>query len=46
MTDNEKELINIIREHDNPECAVEIAIKIMIEFLTRDESSQELPPAC
>lgn len=44
MTDNEIKLINIIREHDNPEHAVEIAIRVMIEFLAQDESSQEQPP--
>ena len=33
MTDNEKELLNIIRNHDNPERAVEIAINHMIDFL-------------
>jgi hypothetical protein len=43
MTDNEIKLINIIREHDNPEQAVEIAIRVMIEFLAQDESSQEQP---
>lgn len=43
MIDNEMKLLNIIREHDNPERAVEIAIKIMIEFLEQDESSQEQP---
>ena len=46
MTNNEKNLLNIIRSHDNPEQAIEIAIKIMIEFLKQDESSQEQPLAC
>ena len=32
MTDNERELLNIIREHANPEQAVEIAINLMIDF--------------
>ena len=38
MTDNEKELLNIIRNHDNPERAVEIAIKLMIDFLKQLEA--------
>jgi hypothetical protein len=46
MTDNEIKLINIIREHENPEQAVEIAIRVMIEFLAQDESSQEQPLVC
>ena len=46
MTDNEIKLINIIREHENPEQAVEIAIKTILEFLAQDESSQEQPLAC
>ena len=40
MTNNEKELINIIREHDNPEQAVEIAIKLIFEFLDEREVLQ------
>lgn len=46
MTNHEKNLIDIIRTHDNPEQAIEIAIKIMIEFLEQDESSQGQPLAC
>ena len=40
MTNNEKELINIIREHDNPEQAVEIAIQLIIDFLEKHEEPQ------
>ena len=46
MTQNELELLNLIREHDAPEHAIEIAINIMLEFLKQDESSQEQPPVC
>lgn len=46
MTDNEIKLINLIREHDAPEQAIEIAIRVMIEFLAQDESSQEQHPVC
>jgi hypothetical protein len=41
MTDNEKELLNIIRSHDNPERAVGIAIEIMIDFLKKHEEPQD-----
>lgn len=44
MSNNEKELLNIIRDHDNPTQAVEIAIKTILAFLEQDESSQEQPP--
>ena len=40
MSDIEKELISIIREHDNPEQAVEIAIKLMFDFLDEREALQ------
>ena len=46
MTDNEQKLLNIIREHDNPEQAFEIALKIIIEFLEQNEPSQEQPLVC
>ena len=45
MTDREKELLNIIREHDNPEQALNIAVHIILEFLEQDGSSQEQPVA-
>ena len=41
MTENERELLNIIHQHSNPEKAIEIAVKTIIEFLEQDESSQE-----
>jgi hypothetical protein len=37
MTDNEKELLRIIRSHDNPEQAVEIAINLLIDFSAKHE---------
>ena len=46
MTDNEKELISLVRNHSNPEKALEVAIKIILEFLEQDGSSQEQPPSC
>ena len=41
MSNNEKELLNIIRNHDNPEQAVEIAIKLMFDFLEKHEEPQD-----
>lgn len=41
MSTNEKELLNIIREYDNPEQAIEIAVKLMIDFLEKHEEPQD-----
>ena len=41
MTDNEKELIRIIRENDNPEQALMAATVIILGFLKQHESSEE-----
>ena len=41
MSENEIELLQIIRSHDDPEKAFEVATKIILEFLKQDESSQE-----
>lgn len=46
MTDYEIELLNIIRTHDNPEQALEIALQIIIEFLKQSESCPEPSVAC
>ena len=40
MTDNEKELIRIIRENDNPEQALMAATVIILGFLKQHESSE------
>ena len=40
MTNNEMELISIIRENDNSEQAVMIAIETILSFLEQHESSQ------
>lgn len=40
MTNNEKELLNLIRTHDNPERAIEVALKLMVDFLERREELQ------
>lgn len=39
MTENEKELIKIIRENDNPEQALMTASVIILGFLKQHESS-------
>ena len=41
MTENEIELINLVRTHDNPTEAVEIALKLMIDFLEKREALQD-----
>ena len=46
MTDRELELLYIIRTHENPEKALEIAIQTIIEFLEQSEPCQEPSVAC
>jgi capsular polysaccharide biosynthesis protein len=41
MTQNETNLINIIREDDNPEEAMIIAVRIICDFLTQLESNSK-----
>jgi hypothetical protein len=41
MTANEKELLKIIREHDNPERALMTATAIILGFLKQHGSSEE-----
>lgn len=40
MTDNQIELLNIIRENDNPEQALMAAAVIILGFLKQHESSE------
>ena len=40
MTSIEKELLTLIREHDNPEQAMEIALNLLITFLDDHEEPQ------
>lgn len=44
MTDNESELIRIIRENDNPEEALMTAAVIILGFLKQHESFVEQAP--
>lgn len=46
MTENEIELINLIRENDNPEQALMTATVIVLGFLKQLESSEEQSPVC
>lgn len=46
MTENEKELIKIIRENDNPEEALMTAAVIILGFLKQHESFEVQAPAC
>ena len=46
MTENEKELIKLIRENDNPEQALMTAAVMILGFLKQHESSEEQVPAC
>ena len=41
MTNNERELLNIIHQHDNPERAIEIALNLMIDFLKQREEPRD-----
>ena len=41
MSDNEKELFNIIHEHDNPGQVLELAIELMADFLAEREVPQD-----
>lgn len=41
MTNNERELLNIIHQHSNPTQALEIAFNTILAFLEQDGSYQE-----
>lgn len=41
MTENERELINLIRENDNPEKALCTAVETILLYLKQHESFQE-----
>jgi hypothetical protein len=45
MSDNERELLNIIRGCDNPEDAIAIAIQLMVIFSTKREVPQDTSSA-
>ena len=39
MSENETELINLIRQHENPEEALAVALKVILDFLDHPSSS-------
>ena len=41
MTENELELLYIIRNHENPEKALKIALDLVIDFLNEREAPQQ-----
>ena len=45
MTENEKKLLDMIRNYDDPENAVAIAVDIISKHLKRLESSEGQVPA-
>ena len=46
MSKNEMELIGMIREHDEPEKAMMIAVEVITSFLTQHGSSEAPAAAC
>ena len=46
MTENEKQLIDLIRENENSEQAIITATAIIIDFLKQHESSEGQAAAC
>lgn len=46
MTDNEIELISLIRNADHPEDAMIIAIKIILQYLEQPESFEAPSSVC
>lgn len=45
MSNNEKELITIIREHDDPQKALEMAFDLLLTFLNWHEEPQDTSSA-
>lgn len=46
MTENERELIKLIRENDNPGQALVTAVSTILCFLEQHESSEVQAPVC
>lgn len=45
MTNNERELINLLRENDNPEKVAEYMLSLFLGYLHTHAPSQETPSA-
>ena len=46
MTNNELQLLNMIRDNDNPERALITAVEIIIKYLEQPESFEEPSLVC
>ena len=46
MTDNEKQLIKMIRESKNPEEALLMAVRIISSLLNQEQNAEEQAPSC
>lgn len=46
MTDNEIQLLSMVREHDNPEQALITAIEVILTYLAQPESFEEPSLVC
>ena len=44
MTENERKLINLIRENDNPDEAILTAVNIITSFLEQEKSFEAQAP--
>ena len=45
MTDNERELVNLLRENDNPEKVASYMLNLFLDYLHTHAPSQEKPSA-
>jgi hypothetical protein len=46
MSENEMKLIGMIRESDDPEKAIVVAVEVITDFLKQFQSSEEPAAAC
>lgn len=46
LSQNDRELLRLIRENDNPDNALLIATQVILEFLKLPESFEEQAVAC
>ena len=45
MTENERELVNLLRENDNPEKVASYMLNLFLDYLHTHAPSQEKPSA-
>ena len=43
MTENEKELIKLLRENDHPEKVASYMLNLFLDYLHKHDPSQEIP---